>query len=79
MNMSQHDISVLNSLTTTTLDSLKGFREAADDVNSAQYAQIFADFASERSSVASQLQQEVTRLGKMKAACWQPRIGVSSI
>lgn len=61
--MSQHDISVLNSLTKTTLDSVKGFRDASEDVNSSRYGQIFAGFAQERSAVATQLQQEVTRLG----------------
>jgi uncharacterized protein (TIGR02284 family) len=61
--MSDHDISVLNSLTTTTLDSVKGFREAADDADGGQYRELFVEFAGRRSAVAQQLQAEVRRLG----------------
>lgn len=58
-----HSISTLNSLIKTTLDSMKGFRDAAEDASNTQYATTFAEFAEERSQVASSLQAEVRRLG----------------
>lgn len=58
-----HDISVLNSLIKTTLDSMKGFKDAAEDAQNTTYSTLFADFARERSEVASLLQAEVRRLG----------------
>jgi len=61
--MSDRDISVLNSLTKTTLDSMKGFEEAAKDAEATQFASVFAEFARDRSQVASALQAEVRRLG----------------
>lgn len=57
------DISVLNSLIKTTLDSRKGFRDAAEDADDSQFASMFAEFAEERGRVASRLQDEVRRLG----------------
>jgi uncharacterized protein (TIGR02284 family) len=60
---SDHDITVLNSLIKTTLDSVKGFRDAADDAENNRYQAIFLEFAQERSEVASTLQAEVRRLG----------------
>jgi uncharacterized protein (TIGR02284 family) len=62
MNTS-HDISVLNSLIKTTLDSYKGFKDAAEDAEAGGYASMFSEFASERSRVAGMLQEEVRRLG----------------
>lgn len=46
--MSDHDISVLNGLTTTILDSLKGYEDAAKDVENTRFATMFADFARDR-------------------------------
>jgi len=57
-----HDISTLNSLIETTLDSMKGFSDAAEDSNGA-HTQFFREMASERSACASQLQSRVTALG----------------
>lgn len=57
-----HDISTLNSLIETTLDSMKGFSDAAEDSNG-PHAQFFREMASERSSCASALQARVTALG----------------
>jgi uncharacterized protein (TIGR02284 family) len=57
-----HDISVLNSLIETTLDSMKGFNEAAEDSNGSHTA-FFREMAGERSACASQLQARVTALG----------------
>lgn len=61
--MSDHDISVLNGLTTTTLDSMKGYEDAAKDAESTRFAKMFADFARDRGAAASALQAKVTRLG----------------
>ena len=58
-----HDISVLNSLTKTTLDSRKGFKDAADGADNTQYSILFEQFAQERGEVAGRLQAEVRRLG----------------
>jgi uncharacterized protein (TIGR02284 family) len=57
------DIGVLNSLITTTLDSRKGFREAADNAESSRFKEMFREFAEERGQVAATLQAEVRRLG----------------
>lgn len=59
---SSNDISVLNSLIETTLDSMKGFSDAAED-SSGPHTQFFREMASERSTCASQLQARVTALG----------------
>ncbi|NIJ16829.1 ferritin-like domain-containing protein [Sphingobium vermicomposti] len=56
-------ISTLNGLIKTTLDSVKGFRDAAKDAESTQFSSMFADFARERSEAATALQAEVRRLG----------------
>lgn len=58
----QHDISVTNSLIQTTLDSMKGYREASEDSEHANSA-FFCEMADERSKVASQLQAHVAKLG----------------
>lgn len=57
-----HDITVCNTLIATTLDSMKGYREAAEDSETAN-AQFFATMADERSQVASSLQSHVASLG----------------
>ena len=51
-----HDISVLNGLIATTLDSAAGYAEAAKDADNTRYIQLFRTRAEERSSVASKLQ-----------------------
>lgn len=58
-----HDISVLNGLTTTTLDSMKGYEDAAKDAENTCFASMFADFARDRGQAATALQAEVGRLG----------------
>jgi uncharacterized protein (TIGR02284 family) len=58
-----HDISVLNGLSTTTLDSMKGYEDAAKDAESTRFADIFADYARDRGQVVTDLGAEVTRLG----------------
>jgi uncharacterized protein (TIGR02284 family) len=46
-----HDISVLNSLITTTIDSAHGFEKSAEDVHCTCFEQLFRDFAAERRKV----------------------------
>lgn len=58
-----NDISVLNSLIATTLDSVDGYTEAAGDIENPRYGSVFSDRARERREVVSDLQAEVRRLG----------------
>jgi uncharacterized protein (TIGR02284 family) len=57
-----HDISVLNTLIRTTLDSYKGFNDASEDTER-PHGQFFQQMARERSEVASRLQAQVQALG----------------
>lgn len=58
-----HDISALNSLIATTIDSVDGYTVAAKDGQNGSFATLFASRAQERRQVASRLQQEVSSLG----------------
>ena len=58
-----HDISTLNSLIATTIDSADGYTEAAKDSKNSRFTALFTSRAAERRAVATQLQGEVTRLG----------------
>ena len=60
---SSHDISVLNSLITTTIDSADGFERSAANVKGGGLEQIFATFAEERRSLVQRLQEHVRSLG----------------
>lgn len=57
-----HDISVLNGLIETTLDSMKGYNDACEDSETSR-SQYFAKMAQERSAVATKLQAQVASLG----------------
>jgi len=59
----KHDVSVLNGLITTTLDSLKGFEDAVEDAKSARFADLLTGFAHDRGQVVASLQAEVRGLG----------------
>ncbi len=63
MTDTNNDISTLNSLIATTIDSVDGYRTSAQDVENPRFAEMFTARASERSSVAEQLRAEVRRLG----------------
>jgi len=63
MTETSHDIRTLNSLITTTIDSVDGYSEAAKDADSARFGDRFTARATERRQVATQLQAEVRRLG----------------
>ncbi len=58
-----NDVSVLNGLIETTLDSMKGYEDAAKDAESTQFATMFADFARDRAKSATDLQNHVRTLG----------------
>lgn len=58
----KHDIKVLNGLIETTLDSMKGYRDACEDTNGT-HSELFLGMADERSRVASDLQAHVRSHG----------------
>ena len=62
-NNREHDVDLLNTLIATTLDSVKGFREAAEDSKNPNHQQFFREMSQERSQVASDLQAHVRTLG----------------
>lgn len=58
-----HDIRVLNSLITTTIDSVNGYREAATNSSNEQFRSIFTARADEREEIVRELQAHVRELG----------------
>jgi len=60
---SSHDITVLNGLIETTIDSIDGYRRSAQEASSSRFSAGFLDRASEREEVARKLRDEVRRLG----------------
>jgi uncharacterized protein (TIGR02284 family) len=63
MSNNDHDISVLNSLITTTIDSANGFERSAEDAQSGRFQSMFREFAGERRQMVSRLQDQVRKLG----------------
>jgi len=65
--MTHHDhsgeISTLNTLIATTIDSITGYENSAKDVDSEQFGEIFRQRADERQKVVEDLRGEVRRLG----------------
>jgi len=59
----EHAVDVLNGLIKTTLDSVSGYREAAENAEGSQYKGMFADRAVKREQLARELQDEVRALG----------------
>ena len=57
------EISTLNTLIATTIDSVNGYENSAKDIENERFAQIFRERASERQQVVEQLRSEVRRLG----------------
>lgn len=57
------DITVLNTLIGTLLDSVEGYSKAADDVDNPTYVQLFNARSRERQEVAARLQSAVAQLG----------------
>ena len=56
-------ISTLNTLLATTIDSVKGYEDSAQNIDSEQLRQIFRQNADERQQVVGALREEVRRLG----------------
>jgi uncharacterized protein (TIGR02284 family) len=63
MSDNSHDISTLNGLIATTIDSADGYTEAAKDSQNSRFTALFTSRASERRAIATRLQQHVTTLG----------------
>lgn len=63
MSESTHDVSTLNTLIATTLDSVEGYTEAAKDTKNANFVTLFTGLAGERRQLVTRLQQEVATLG----------------
>src|SRR5215210_6796537 len=60
----QDDITTLNTLTTTLIDSVTGFEDAAANIEgSSRLQQLFRERANERRQVVEELRAEVRRLG----------------
>ena len=59
----ERDITVLNSLITTTIDSANGFERSAEDADVPQFIEMFREFAGERRQVVGRLQERVRGLG----------------
>lgn len=58
-----HDVSVLNSLIETTIDSVDGYRHSAGEATNAAFADIFRRRAGEREQVVAKLRERVRELG----------------
>jgi uncharacterized protein (TIGR02284 family) len=58
-----HDISVLNGLIETTIDSVDGYRRSAQEATSSRFSGEFLERASDREQVVSQLRDRVRQLG----------------
>lgn len=56
-------IKLVNSLVETTIDSADGYAEAAKDADGQRYKTLFTQRAQERRTIATELQDEVRRLG----------------
>lgn len=56
-------ISTLNGLIETTLDSITGYEDSAKNIDNERLRQIFRQRADERQQVVGDLRQEVRRLG----------------
>jgi uncharacterized protein (TIGR02284 family) len=59
----QDEISTLNSLISTTIDSITGYEDAASNSEGGRFQQMFRDRANERQRVVDDLRSEVRRLG----------------
>jgi uncharacterized protein (TIGR02284 family) len=57
------EISTLNTLIATTIDSITGYEDAASNSEAGRFAEIFRQRASDRQQVVQQLREEVRRLG----------------
>ena len=63
--MAEHSetISTLNTLIATTIDSITGYEDSAQNIDNERLREIFRQRASERQEVVQELRAEVRRLG----------------
>ena len=63
--MAEHSkqISTLNTLIATTIDSITGYEDSAQNIDSERFREIFRKRANERQEVVDSLRSEVRRLG----------------
>src|ERR671920_286889 len=63
--MAEHSetISTLNTLIATTIDSITGYEDSAQNIDNERFREIFRQRANERQQVVEQLRTEVRRLG----------------
>ena len=61
--MNDHDVTVLNTLITTTIDSANGFERSAEDADATRFTEMFREFATERRQMVGKLQERVRALG----------------
>jgi uncharacterized protein (TIGR02284 family) len=59
----QDQISTLNTLIATTIDSVTGYEDSAQNIDNERFRQIFRERADERQRVVEELRVEVRRLG----------------
>ena len=59
----QDQISTLNTLIETTIDSVTGYEDSAQNIDNERFRQIFRERADERQRVVEELRVEVRRLG----------------
>jgi uncharacterized protein (TIGR02284 family) len=58
-----HDISVLNSLIETTIDSVDGYRHSANEASNQRFSDSFRQWAQDREQVVTKLRDRVRQLG----------------
>jgi uncharacterized protein (TIGR02284 family) len=63
--MAEHSdtISTLNTLIATTIDSITGYEDSAQNIDNERFREIFRQRANERQQVVESLRSEVRRLG----------------
>lgn len=63
--MTEHSsaISTLNTLVKTTIDSITGYEDGAENVENERFREIFRSRANERKQIVEELRSEVRRLG----------------
>ena len=59
----EHAVDVLNGLIKTTLDSVGGYQEAAENADNSRFKGMFSERAMKREQLALELQEEVRALG----------------
>ena len=58
-----HDVTILNSLIETTIDSVDGYRHSAGEATSGTFTEMFQKRAQERQQVVDKLRARVVELG----------------